>query len=106
ELLLLPVWLGENDGRRVAERFQDIQVRLRIALHVFFGREEKHERDTAFLNELPRDDETIAAVIPLPAQDRNGEFIEILKLAFENFGHTHPRVLHENKTRDSVLFSG
>src|SRR6185295_18086975 len=106
QLFLAPIVLRYDDRRRISQRLQDIQIRFRIALHVLFSGEEKYKRKTSFLYQLTRNDEAIAAVVALAAQDGNRQLVELLVLALENFGHAHPGVLHEEKTRNPVFVGG
>ena len=53
---------------------------------------------------MPSDNETVTAVVSLAAENRRGELVEIFKSVFKNFGHTHPRVLHQNEARNPVFF--
>src|SRR5439155_23764763 len=106
ELFLIPIVIIKDHGRRVPERLQNVQICFGITLYFFFGCEQEYKRKTSLLNQLPRDDETIASVVPFPAQNRDGHLIQIFESIFENVGHTPARVLHENQTGNSVFFSG
>ena len=106
ELFLIPIVFIQDDSRRVPERLQNVQICFGITLYFFFGCEQEYKRKTPLLNQLARDDETIASVVPFPAQNRDGQLIQVFELLFENLGHTHTRVLHENQTRNSVFFTG
>src|SRR6266480_2626435 len=98
--------LVHHDSRRIAEAFQDVEIGFRIAFHFVFRSEQKDKRKTSLLNQLPRDDESITAVVAFAAEDRDGPLIEIFELILENFGHTHAGVLHQDKTWDSIFFGG
>src|SRR5207247_4290594 len=104
QLFFIPIVFIQDDCGRVSERLQNIQIRPGVAFALFFRCEEKDERKTTFLYQLPRDNETVTAVVSLAAENRRGELVEIFKSVFKNLGHTHPGVLHQTETRNHVFF--
>src|SRR5207249_5070969 len=106
QLFFIPIVFIQDDCWRVSERLQDIQIRLGVAFDLLFRCAEKDEREPTFLYQLPRDNETVTAVVSLAAENRHGELVKIFKSIFKNFGHTHPGVLHQNETRNPVFFGG
>src|SRR5206468_8079934 len=84
QLFFIPIVFVQDDCGRVSERLQNIQIRLGVAFDLLFRCEEKDERKTTFLYQLPRDNETVTSVVSLVAANRRGELVRILKSGFKN----------------------
>jgi len=97
---------GSHDRRGKANRLQDVEINAGITLNVRFFGKKKDERISALLNELPRHDEAVAAIVAFAAKDADRQIFEVFEARFEFLDDTHAGVFHEKDAWYSELGRG
>ncbi len=92
--------VGDLDDRQ-ADAAEHFQVRARIAAHVRDAPEQEHRRLDAALDQRPRDDEAVAAVVPAAAQHRDVAGQQVVERRFHRRDRLPPGVLHQDDRRDT-----
>src|SRR5579863_142751 len=77
-----------------------------VALYLFWVSEEQDTNFDAHLLEVPRDDEAVAAVVSLSAEDDDAAALEMREAVANEFGDAAASVFHQGKTGDAVALRG
>jgi hypothetical protein len=76
-----------------------LQIFQRIALHIRRRRAQHRIRTSAQPQQVPRRHKSVAAVVPLAAQDHNAALRHIRIARADIFRHTSPGVFHQRQAR-------
>ena len=91
------------DAGRMANRFQNVQVCSGVACDFGFFPEEINQRMQSLLNQLPRNNETITAVVTLAAENGDLKLFKVFKSRLQSLNNSHSRILHQKNTGNAKL---
>src|SRR5262245_38303778 len=81
-------------------------MRTGIAVDISGLPQDEHAHRYPLHVKVARDHKSVAAIIPMPAQDRYPPFLEVRILLPEETGHLRPGILHQNDTGNTVCLDG